>query len=207
VKREAQTNFKAILHSRAVFYSAFAWVCAGVLNAAGSAFIQQRFPVRPQPPDLLFQIFPYYPWLQNATDYANIFSFVLLLSYLGLRKDAVKRLPVAFVSMAVAYALRAALIVLTPLGSPLDDPTALYGITGIKQYGQIPSGHTLMVVLAYMLVSTRDSLLIKVLLGISVLVEVVALVLSHGHYGIDIAVSFLVAYVAVHEVRRVWKAS
>ncbi len=110
-----------------------------------------------------------------------------------------------FYILAYAYALRAILIILTPFGSSLDDPTKQYGATNIQQNGSFPSGHTIMVVVAFILLDKRDNLWVRALLGLSVIVEVVCLLISHGHYSLDIAGSFMAAYIACYEVDRLMK--
>jgi membrane-associated phospholipid phosphatase len=188
-----------------------ALVLAASLNALGSIFIEWHFPDRPVIPDLLFQLLPYTntPWVQGFTDVANIASMLLVIWYIGsyfTAKDRMKMAIEAVYSFAFAYAMRAFLIVLNPFGTPLPPTESSYGLTTIPQHGQFPSGHTIMVVVAYMLIRSEKSVLVKVLAGLMVAVEVFCLLFSQGHYSIDIAGSFLVAYVAVHEVRR-WSAN
>lgn len=86
---------------------------------------------------------------------------------------------------------------LTPLGSSMGNEMQ-YGLTNIHQYGCFPSGHTIMVVLAYMIIQGEENRTLKALALSSVIVEITSLVLSRGHYSIDIAGGLLVSYFAYY---------
>lgn len=164
---------------------------AAALNFVGSNIIQKYFPDRLPPSDLLFKLTPYIPWTQYLTDLANIFSFFLMIYY--LIKYAKNDQNFIVLNYAFAYGLRAFLIVLTPLGGALGN-NMYYGLTNIQQFGAFPSGHTIMVVLTYMLVDDKITPRLKNVALASVIAEVVSLILSRGHYSIDIVGAFLVCY-------------
>lgn len=171
-------------------------------NLLSTQLIKAYVPVRPIPPDFFFSHTPYIGWTQYLTDAANVFSVILLAYYTLPRR--VHLLPGILWSFAVAEIMRALLILATPLGSPLG-PNMQYGITNflpIEQYGEFPSGHTMLVVLCYLLVHKNDAPTIKTFLGISIFVEIISLILSRGHYTIDIAGGFFIAYVAHNEVKK-----
>lgn len=178
-------------------------ILAATLNFVGSFIIQKYFPDRAAPPDLLFKITHYVGWTQYLTDIANIFSFILMICYLirYAKNDA----NFIILNYALAYALRSVLIVLTPLGGALGN-NMYYGITTIQQFGAFPSGHTIMVALTYMLISKEKSSSFKNLALASVIIEVISLILSRGHYSIDIVGAFLVCYFVVNEMRKYQKS-
>ena len=61
--------------------------------------------------------------------------------------------------------------------------------------GPFPSGHTAFVFMCYLFVNKKEEPLIKTVLLIVVIGEVISLILSHGHYTIDVASGPLLAYV------------
>ncbi len=162
--------------------------------------IQVQFPNRQPIFDTLFSILPYWPWLQNWSDIANVFSVILLAWYVFPRN--VRKLPFILTVIGLAYFLRGIFIFLNPFGGPLGNITE-YGLTNIHQYGQFPSGHTMITVLIYLIIDRMQSPWLKKLALISIFVEVAALLLSHGHYSIDIVGGFLVGYFAYHVLKPV----
>lgn len=183
------------------------WGIAGALLAASfalarlaSGFIGTQFPDRPAPRDLLFELLPYATWPQYLTDVALITGAVLVIVHLA-RRDA-RRLPGAFALFGVIEIARAAIIMLTPLAGPLGNG-AHYGLIHGTQNGEFPSGHVATVMLLYLLVDREQSPKLRgVLLGL-VAVECIALLVSHGHYSIDIVGGLLLS-AALH---RMWTES
>lgn len=186
-----------MLKNRQLWLSLTLLLLASGLNFVVSALIQLYFPDRQPIPDTLFIVTPYVDWTQYLTDLANIFSFVLVGFYVarGHREE----LPFILAVFGTAYLMRAFIILLNPFGGPLGN-IVTYGLTTIHQHGQFPSGHTLMVVVSYLVVNAKKAPLIKRLLLGSVIVEMVSLILSRGHYGIDVLGGFFVAYVAYNEL-------
>jgi len=180
------------------FYLATAFLLLTVyLNFLGSFIIYKYFPNRVTVDDLLFRLTPYISWTQYTSDIANIFSVLILTIYIF--SGRAKRIVYVITTFGFMELMRAIIIILTPLGGPLGNG-AHYGISGIHQYGQFPSGHTALVFLAYFLVQKTEAPKMKILLLISIIVEIVSLILSHGHYSIDIVGGILVAYVAYNVV-------
>ena len=179
-------------------YIAFLLVAVFV-NFFSSWIIQKYFPERVAAPDLMFKILPNIPFAQYLTDIFNILSFILIFYY--LIKYKVKEIRYFLLNFSVAYMLRGLIIILTPLGG-INGNEANYGITAIKQYGAFPSGHTIMVTMAYMLISNSDAPILKKLALISVLIEIISLLISRGHYSIDIVGGLLLSYFVYHELTK-----
>lgn len=175
-------------------------VAAVIFQTITSWLIQVNFPDRQPIQDTLFSVLPYWPWTQNWSDIANIFSAILLGMYVFPKR--VQKLPFIFTVIGLGYLLRGVFIYLNPFGGPLGN-IAEYGLTNIHQYGQFPSGHTMITVLIYLMIDRLEEPRLKWLALISILVEVAALLLSHGHYSIDIVGGFLVGYFAYHVLRPV----
>ena len=200
--QERRSLLETVLTSKQLLFAMAFWAVASAMNALGSNFIQANFPDRLPVPDLLFQVLPYVPATQYLTDIANIVSIFLLIAYLSEKGTSrLRELPFAITAFSFAYMLRGFLIILTPLGGPLGN-VVNYGITTIHQHGQFPSGHTLVVAMAYMLVNEEEAPALKKWMLAMVVVEVVSLLLSHGHYSIDIAGGLLLSYFCYHETIR-----
>lgn len=162
-------------------------------NVFSSVLINQLAPNRAINTDLLFMFTPYVRGLQFATDPILIFALCLLIYYVVTKKK--HSLSYYFIAFGYLYILRGIFLPLTPLGRPTgnNDP---YGYLGaIPQPGMFPSGHTAAICLAYLIIEERNSSLIKVLMLILIVLEVVVLILSRGHYSIDIVGGALLAYV------------
>ncbi len=179
--------------------SAFLLITGSWLDIHNSATIQANWPNRQPIPDSLFLLLPYIGWTQYFSDLANIFSIILLAIYLFPQRW--QKLPFALSILGLGYLLRSMLELLNPYGGPLGN-IAYYGITKIHQFGQFPSGHTMLVVIIYYLIDRDEAPLLSNLALGSIAVEVASLLLSHGHYSIDIVGGFFVAYFSYHELKK-----
>lgn len=190
-----------ISYKSKIFLAILLLVIAAGLNFVASEFIQTTFPDRLPASDLLFTYLPYISWTQYISSFAAILSPLVLLIYVIVTKS--KQLHWIILSFATVYAIRAFLIILTPLGGP-NGNMAKYGITSIMQHGEFPSGHTALVILAVMLVAnnTKIDKVFKTILTILAVAEIVALILSHGHYSIDIVGGYLIAYLTFNEISK-----
>lgn len=187
-----KTALKHLQKQHPIYLSSLAILLAASLNFIGSEVISSNFPNRPVPADLFFRITPQISWAYLISDLANLFSFFLVLYY--MLRFSVDESPRYLLNFALAYFLRACMIILTPLGTANGSDGSFYGVTIVKQLGTFPSGHTIMVCLAYLLIDRKNYPLISNLALLSIGVEVISLLTSRGHYSIDIVGGFLVAY-------------
>ncbi len=190
---QKNTKERSPLLLPALFVFLAAW-----LNFQNSNLIQVYFPHRTPIIDTLFLITPEVMWTQYLTDLANITSCILLGIYIFRGRQ--HHLPFTLTVIGFGYFLRSLIILLNPFGGPLGN-IAHYGLTTIEQHGQFPSGHTLIVVLAYYLIAKSEAPLLKKLALISVWIEVVSLILSRGHWSVDVVGGFLLAYFAYHFIK------
>jgi membrane-associated phospholipid phosphatase len=189
---------RAFIHRYRLLFSLL-FMCGGLaFSSYMSRLIGVYFPDRQPIFDTLFSWLPYWSWLQYWTDIAFLFSIALLAW--AFIPEHMKRLPFIFTVIGLAYFIRGFFVFMNPFGGPLGN-IAEYGLTTVHQFGQFPSGHTLFVVLVYLLLDARDTPHLKQWALVSVVVEIVSLLLSHGHYSIDIAGGFLVAYFAYHVLK------
>lgn len=112
-------------------------------------------------------------------------------------RHALPRIPEIIAVFGLMEIGRALTMALTPLAVPYDEATH-FGIEGIRNWGKFPSGHAATFLLFYLLVDTRVSPRIKRVLLV-LLAEILALLVSHSHYSIDIVGGLLLGYFVYHE--------
>ena len=194
-----------------------------------SSWIATRFPDRPTPPDLMFEILPHSPKAGYIADLALVAALALLIVY-AFRGNQ-REIPVMMALIGIMEFSRALLNVLTPLGRPLKPGeyygigtelehvfmnvfgpfegslpgNALHGITvsqgmmHVTQHGEFPSGHMAFVFLCMLLVDKKKAPRIRAAMVVLVVAECVALLVSHQHYAIDVVGGFLLSYFIYYE--------
>lgn len=157
--------------------------------------IRSHFPTRLILQDYLFDITPHVPSLSYLADGIIAFSFALVLLILSAGKlQRISQFAFAFGCMLF---FRSILNFLTPIGDPGGD-TEIYGFLERKPLvGMFPSGHIAALNLEYWLVKSWGvgKKWEWLLLGFIVL-EAIALILTRGHYSIDIAGGIALGYFA-----------
>lgn len=156
---------------------------------AASRFIAARFPDRPVVPDLLLEIAPFAADVRHVTAAAMV-AGALLFAYYALR-FAPKEIPRFAAVLGIMYLLRAAIMVLTPLahargGGPPAFP--------LFQHGMFPSGHTAAALLFAFLTDAGRAPRLRVAQFALLAIVIAALLISRGHYSIDIVGGALLAY-------------
>lgn len=185
---------KKVFTSLNFYLSVAILLMATKLNFVSGNLIKTLYPYRQPINDFLFDRLPLVSWTQYLTDIFVILTAVITLYY--FIKYQIKYLPYAIMAFAIFYLLRSGLVLLNPF-SGFYGHEATYGISTIKQYGCFPSGHTGLTVVAYMLTDKSKSKAINIILYLLVIGEVLSLLLSRGHYGIDIVGGLLLAYFVV----------
>jgi membrane-associated phospholipid phosphatase len=171
-----------------------ALVASSYFNTLMSDLIHYLYPDRPIVPDLLFDILPFIPALEFATDPIVIASVIIML-YVALAADR-KRAAYYFFAVAAGYVCRGILIILTPLGRPTGNLDR-YGIgvfLRIYQHGLFPSGHAYLAAVIYFLIDRAISPRLKTAAGVLCIFEILTALLSHGHYSIDLVGGVMLAY-------------
>lgn len=179
--------------------SALTVVFATAVNLFNSELIQLYFPERQTIIDTLFLLTPQIMWTQYLTDIAVLVAPIILLFFI-VKRDY-KYLPYYLMVFALAYLFRGLLILLNPIGGYFGN-TNTYGLTSIMQHGMFPSGHTILVFVAYYLSKEIVPRSARKLLLAFCYIEVIALILSRGHYGIDIVGGILVSYFVYNELTK-----
>lgn len=167
---------------------------ASALWLPANALVAAAFPDRPLVPDLLFRLSPEIPSLAYASEPLILVSILVLLRR-AFVEDA-ERTPAYLKALALGYALRALLMVLTPMARPTgnEDSYGLLEFSGVLQHGMFPSGHQMLACLAWLACPPRSAS--RRLAAAAALLQAAVLVLSRGHYAIDLVGGFLLAYFA-----------
>lgn len=181
---------------RALSTAAAVMLVSAVLEYPISEFIQSHYPDRPQPPDLLFDLLPHWASWQFVVEAIYILGAVLLGVYVF--RHAIRRIPEIVAIYGLMEIGRALTMALTPLAAPYDEATH-FGIQGVRNWGEFPSGHAATFLLYYLLVDKSVSPRIKKVLLVLLFAEILALLISHSHYSIDIVGGLLLGYFVYHE--------
>ncbi len=166
-------------------------VVSALVSKLGNDFIPARYPDRPRPPDLLFDVLPEVDVLRFATDAAILLAMLLLVVHVW--RHGRDDLPSVLGIFAVFYTLRAFIMVLTPLALAHGDGTYL-SLLAVTQYGNFPSGHAGAALLCYLLVERAAAPGLRATMLALAAVQWVSLILSRSHYSIDIVGGLLLAY-------------
>ncbi len=165
---------------------------SGVATEAASRFIQARFPLRPLADDLLLSWLPHLSGARELTS-VMITAGVLSFGVYALTRDR-DRVPEYLTMVAVMYALRAAMIVLTPLANANDGAPAAFPVF---QYGMFPSGHiALMSLLVAFSRTNRQLRAVEIALAFGV---AAGMLVARSHYTIDLIGGALLAYFIARE--------
>ena len=130
--------------------------------------------------------------LSLVYDIVCLIPILLIVVYL-IHKKEFNRFPFVLLMVGFFYIVRGIFVVLTPLGNPpmFEGSNPLFNGFAKYELGVYPSGHTGNVFMLFLLVN--DSLYKKLILCCLSIV-IVALLLSHGHYSIDIFSGIFFAY-------------
>lgn len=169
---------------------------SGVASLAATTLIEARFPDRPMPRDLLLDALPYSLTIEYVADAAVMLAMLIVLVHYA-RKHA-SELPKGITLYALVYALRAPLTLMTPLASPHGGH--LYGFLP-PQAGMFPSGHSANVLMCFFLMNRDSAPRLRWVVLALAFTEWTALLLSRGHYTIDVAGGLLLSYFVYTEWR------
>jgi membrane-associated phospholipid phosphatase len=160
-------------------------VLGGVTILVTNSLIGRFFPNRPIADDLFFRILPYMPEFSILADFVVTAGMVVAIFYSLKRPNGAWELCLAVGLMAI---MRGLLNVVTPLGDPSGD-LEVYGFLERQPLlGMFPSGHVAALFLELSLLkSWKIDHKVIFVWYIFILIEILALLLTRGHYSIDIA--------------------
>lgn len=178
------------LFTRRPFWIAVLFLTVGILvNNNASSYLGAKYGSSlPKLHDLLLDRVPYYrmSWLYDTL---VIVPQILLFGWVVVKRR-VHLVPFILILLGIWQFLRAAFILLTPLGDPNGGSDPGLFDSAPYHYGFYPSGHTSNTLFACFFtegIVARANLLILVVL-------IAALILGHAHYSIDIFSGILFSY-------------
>ncbi|KFD71732.1 hypothetical protein M514_04295 [Trichuris suis] len=197
---------------------------AGMTNDIVLAWIHERVPETAPLPDLFFSLTPHFPKALAASEYLIIVSTVMMLAVCFLHRHRWILLRRVFCMLALLYLSRCVCMLVTQV--PVADPTyfcspksndtdfgdvilralRLFSGAGLNIFGKhtfcgdyIFSGHTLILVMSYMVVkecksydSPRRFWQLHVVVWLVSASGILCILLSRGHYTVDVVIAYFV---------------
>jgi membrane-associated phospholipid phosphatase len=191
---EAVQSLITVLKNKYFYIGLLAAIAGAALNFASQTYLHNYMiqgKTLPMLSDLILDNLP-------VIDFSLIYDVVCLviLAIVGIyivHKKDYNRLPYFLMLCGLFYIVRGIFIVLTPFGNPPDfrgsDP--LFNGWSKYELGVYPSGHVGNSFLMLLLVNNKTY---RYIMGFFLVIVIVALFLSHGHYSIDILSGFFFAY-------------
>ena len=191
---EIASSLLPVIKSR-YFYIGLFVLCAGTaLNFASQTYLHNYMSegkTLPMLSDLILDNLP----VLNVAIFYDLFClvvFAVVAIYIVHKKDY-GRLPYILLLCGIFYIIRGVFIVLTPFGNPPEFNGSYPFFNGFSRYelGVYPSGHVGNSFLLLLLVNDK---VYRYILSFCLVVIILSLFLSHGHYSIDILSGFFFAY-------------
>lgn len=176
-------------HTKAIIVSGASAAVAAITTEAASRFIVAQFPNRPTAPDIAFGLLPHVPQTSYVTLLAIAAVIVLFICDAVLYESA--RIPEFITVVALMYVLRAVMTVMTPLAQARDVAVLSFPLFS---NGLFPSGHVALTLLFIFLVDGRHVRAFRGTSTVLLMVLTVTMLMSRGHYSIDIVGGALLAY-------------
>lgn len=177
------------------FYAGLLALAAGMIsNFASETYLHNYMnegKSLPMLSDLVLDNLPY----MNVSVLYDIFCLcagTLLCFYIIHRSDY-ERIPFILIMIGIFYVIRGLFIILTPFGNPpmFEGTDSIFKGFSKYELGVYPSGHAGNIFMMYLLV--KDKIYRNMIL-VCLIVIIVTLFLSRGHYSIDILSGLLFSY-------------
>ena len=156
--------------------------------------------------DLMHSIFTFNQAYSIISEIFLVLAVLVFLWYIASRKDF-ESLPFYLTCIATFYLVRALILPLTPLQDPYP-ADHLFGILSwlLPNGGTFPSGHTGLVFMMLWLVKSEDKAYKYIMLALSILMAFF-MIISRGHYTIDVIGSIFITYTIYHVADRIRNSS
>ncbi len=187
-------SFTQLFRSRYLYIGFLSLVAGMALNIASQTYLHNymsKGKTLPMLSDLILDNLPVID-LSLVYDIVCLIPIFLLFVYVVHKKEY-NRVPFMLLMIGIFYLVRGVFIVLTPFGNPPmfggSDPL----FNGFSKYelGVYPSGHAGNVFMLFLLVNDK---IYKSIIMTCLIVVIIALLLSHGHYSIDIFSGIFFSY-------------
>ncbi|HRI05921.1 MAG TPA: phosphatase PAP2 family protein [Candidatus Dojkabacteria bacterium] len=175
---------------------------ASIVTLFANYVITNIFTTRVISEDLLFNIFPYHIVTEYLSDILFFYGiYLFFFKYFGHEKK--KRLEIINL-FSIFYIARAILMMLTPLMRPTGVDIPSHGIFRevITQFGMFPSGHIGILALMYFMIEGVKYIELKKVYWWVLLISSFLMIISMGHYSIDVVGGIMLSYIIVSEWRK-----
>ena len=145
----------------------------------------------PMSSDILFNFLPFI----NLSVLADILPIIgpLLFILFVFKKKKTGKMPYYAVTIGIFYLIRSFFIYFVPMANPY--PLEKWGLNIFPVGGMFPSGHVGVLFLMFLLIKEeKHSRLWTLLFFVLAILEAVFMVLSRGHYTIDVVGAVIIAY-------------
>jgi hypothetical protein len=191
---EITRSLVLVIKSKFFYIGLLSLATGAALNLASQTYLHNYMSdgkTLPMLSDLILDNLPVID-LSLIYDIFCLVIFLVVAIYIVHKKDY-NRLPYILLLCGIFFIIRGIFIVLTPFGNPPEflgsDP--LFNGFSKFELGVYPSGH---VGNSYLLLLLVNNKTYKYILTFCLLVIIIALFLSHGHYSIDMLSGFFFAY-------------
>lgn len=183
--------------------SVLLFVLCLLITLLANYIIVTHFPNKVISPDILFNVFPYHVNLEYISDLLFFLLVFLFISSYFLKEK--KRSNDIIDTISIFYIFRALLMVLTPLMRPTGVDLPSHGIFReiMTQFGMFPSGHVGLTALLYFLIDGSEYRKFKQLYLYLLVIYSVLMIISLGHYSIDVVGGIMLGYIVVNERNKI----
>lgn len=179
-----------ILKSKVFYYSLVIFILSIILNLGSSVYLYKYSEENGLPVlhDIILDNLPYFN-IGYIFDFFAVLTMILFAIYV-IHYKKYDKIPFYLFSFSGLIILRSLFIILTPLGSPCPIYSNHFLNSTIFNYGMYPSGHTANTFLFFLL----SGGVYKYLILTCSIIVMTTLLLSRGHYSIDIFSGVIFAY-------------
>ena len=191
---ELTNSLAPVLGSRYLYIGLLTLLAGIGLNIISQIYLNNLLVRGAEFPSLSDMVLDRVPFVEASLvyDLTCILVFFIVAAYIIHRK-AYGRIPYFLLLTGIFYIIRGIFVVLTPLGNPpgFDGSNPLFNGFCLYELGVYPSGHVGNSFLLLLLVNDKTY---RYLIALCLVLIILSLVYSHGHYSIDIFSGFLFAY-------------
>jgi len=167
------------------------YIFAAYLNHISSNFIVKKFSMV-KSDDLLFYFLKFKD-LSKLNEIIMILSIITIIIYI-MHYNLYKNISYYIFILATFQLFRAGIIIFTPLANPFPAPKFGLFHKFLSNTGMFPSGHTSVPFLGYLFSFDKKQKRYKILFITFFILSTVTMLISRGHYSIDIIGTIFISY-------------
>lgn len=171
----------------------------------GNYIIYRYFPNRVISNDLVFSLFPYTlstEYVADALFFLGVFLYIVFYAFRNI-----KNLNHIVNVILIMYIARAIIMIFTPLMRPtgVDMPSHGFFREYMTQLGMFPSGHVALIATMYFDISGKKYEILKKIMYFILIFSSIFMIISRGHYTIDVIGGVMLGYIVVNEYKNYLK--